>query len=381
LLITIVTNPDVSYFMTVGHTPAFWPLLFLFAILVTGQRWVAAAFTLGLIVVGRSTMVVGVPILFMYVAMNHRAALPRVVVACLAPIVALIGPFAVWDPHALWYSMVAVYPRVIKTIVWPVANDGVVRTIGLTGWLVGHHLERFVELSQLCAIAIVYAIAAAAFRRGGKPLPWIALAVLAFCMTTLWPLYYIYFDVLLLLVSGLVADAIVGERVRPFVISWAASVAAAVTLVGITVRAAAAPYPKIDFEHAQSARWLYQGFGMSRAREEPWLPWIWGLDGTIALPRSASTGSDILISVEPVVPTNAPYQTISALLNGRPLGTVHAGQGWTTLRFSAPSGSWLFGANELKLVCATTTPPLSIGMSEDPRHLCLALRRIEVVPE
>ena len=71
---------------------------------------------------------------------------------------------------------------------------------------------------------------------------------------------------------------------------------------------------------------------------------------------------------------------MTAILNGRPLGTIEAPRGWQRLRFTAPSFAWLIGANELKLVCAFSNSPILIGMSDDPRHLSLAVRRIDVEP-
>ena len=96
LTVTIVANPDLTYFMTVGHTPSYWPLLPLFAVVAAAERWKVAAFVLGVIVVGRSTMVAGVPIFLMSVWVNDRPAALSSLLLCAAPIVALMGPFAIW---------------------------------------------------------------------------------------------------------------------------------------------------------------------------------------------------------------------------------------------------------------------------------------------
>ncbi len=381
LTVTILANPDLTYFMTVGHTPSYWPLLPLFAVLATAERWKAAALVLGLIVVGRSTMAAAVPIFLMGVWVNDRPAALRALLLFAAPIVVLMGPFAIWDPHALWYGMVAVYPHVIKQAVWSVPDGAIAHTIGVTGWLVSHHLERFVEATQVVLVVAVWIAGWFAIRRGARPLPWMGLATLAFCMTTLWPLYYIYFDVLLLFVSGAVAESIVSTGVRAPAKWWLAGLAAAACLVAAAVLIAAPPNPRIDFAAADASRWLYQGFATSRADGEPALPWIWGQDGTVALPRRSTASSAIIVEANPVVPAEGAMQKVTAFLNGRPLGSVDAARGWQRLRFNAPSFAWLIGANELKLVCAVSNSPILIGMSDDPRHLSLAIRRIEVVPE
>jgi hypothetical protein len=381
LTVAILANPDLTYFMTVGHTPSYWPLLPLFAVLVTAERWKTAAFVLGLIVVGRSTMVAGVPIFLMSVWVNNRPAALGALLLCAAPIVMLMGPFAIWDPHALWYGMVAVYPHVIKQAVWSVPDGAIAHTIGVTGWLVSHHLERLVEATQACLVLAVWIAGWFAVRRGARPLPWMALATLAFCMTTLWPLYYIYFDVLLLFVSGAIAESIVSADTRAPMKWWAASLIATGCVVATALLIAAPANPHIDFASADSLRWLYQGFGMSRAEGEPALPWIWGNDGTVALPRRSTRSSMIVVDANPVVPREGPPQRVTAILNGRPLGTIDAPRGWQRLRFTAPSFAWVIGANELKLVCAFSNSPILIGMSDDPRHLSLAVRRIDVEPD
>jgi len=378
---TILANPDLTYFMTVGHTPSYWPLLPLFAVLATAERWKAAALVLGLIVVGRSTMVAGVPIFLMTVWVHDRPAALSAILLCAAPIVLLMGPFAIWDPHALWYGMVAVYPHVIKQAVWSVPDGAIAHTIGVTGWLVSHHLERIVEATQVFMVLAVWIAGWFAVRRGARPLPWMALATLAFCMTTLWPLYYIYFDVLLLFVAAAIGESIVAARIRYPMKWWTASLVATGCVAAAALLIAAPANPRIDFAAADSSRWLYQGFAMSRAEGEPALPWIWGNDATVSLARRSTSSSVIAVDANPVVPRDGPPQQVTAFLNGRPLGTVDAGRGWQRLRFTAPSFAWVIGANELKLVCAVSNSPILIGMSDDPRHLSLAVRRIDVEPD
>src|SRR5437867_3998714 len=208
LLMAIVFNPDLAVFTAGAYTPAYWPLLPLFAVGVAGERWEAAALTLGLLVAGRSTMVSLVPVLLMAVWIADRARLMKTAAILLTTVTLLLLPFALWDVQSFWYGMVTSYPRVIKSVVWGAADQGAIRTIGITGWLLSHHLERFVEVTQVCALAMVYAVAWRALRRGARPLPWMGCALLTFSMTTLWPVSYIYFDVLLLFVSTAAAEAL-----------------------------------------------------------------------------------------------------------------------------------------------------------------------------
>jgi hypothetical protein len=252
-------------------------------------------------------------------------------------------------------------------------------TIGLTGWLVSHHYERFVEISQACAVIPVYIAAWFAMRRGARPIPWMVLAVLAFCMTALWPMYYIYFDVLLLLVAAAIADSVPQWSLGRQLQVWTASVAVATILMVVSLGMWTSAHPLLDFQRTDASRWLYKGFLSSRISGET-LPWIWGTEGTVSIGRRSNGAADIVITAQPVIPPDSPYQSVTARLNGRFLATVQASAGWQELRFAVPSGVWLFGANALTLTCSSTTPPVLVGMGDDARHLALGLRQIAVVP-
>ena len=212
VLAALVLMFDVQGFTLIGHTPVYWPLLPLFAALVARSRWVPAACLLGVLVLARTTMVAVVPVFLMAAWIADRRRFPLVLTVLLATIAAVVVPFVVWDYRAIWDNMVLSYPRVMKESVWPVLARSGIETIGLTEWLVERHREALVVPAQLLVMAGVYGASWHAMRRGAAPLPWMALALFAFSMTTLYPVHYLYYDVLLLLVSG----AMVGRaRVRP----------------------------------------------------------------------------------------------------------------------------------------------------------------------
>jgi hypothetical protein len=71
---------------------------------------------------------------------------------------------------------------------------------------------------------------------------------------------------------------------------------------------------------------------------------------------------------------------VTAVLNGRFLATIQALPGWQELRFAVPPDVWLIGANELKLTCGSTTPPILVGLGDDARHLALGVRSIALKP-
>ena len=57
-----------------------------------------------------------------------------------------------------------------------------------------------------------------------------ALALLAFSMTTLWPVIYLYFDVCVLLVCAGLSE-LAPARTRPLAITWTSMVAASLLIV------------------------------------------------------------------------------------------------------------------------------------------------------
>ena len=156
LLAAIVFDPDLLRFVTVGHTPAYWPLLPVLAILTSSasaglpRRPCWACWSRPGV-----TMTTIVPVFLMAVWFRDRSRTrPACILVLTAVVAALLLPFFLWDPAAMWRGMITNYVQGIKQIVWRSNDGGAIRTIGLTGWLLSHGLERFVELSQACALAV-----------------------------------------------------------------------------------------------------------------------------------------------------------------------------------------------------------------------------------
>jgi hypothetical protein len=65
LCLLLLVSIDVPEYTLMGHTPVYWPLLPIFAVVVIRRHWLTAAFALGVLVAARSTMVTLFPILLM----------------------------------------------------------------------------------------------------------------------------------------------------------------------------------------------------------------------------------------------------------------------------------------------------------------------------
>ena len=213
MLAAMCLNPDLERFASIGHTPVYWPLLALFAWLVVRERWYAAAIALGLLVVARTTMVAIVPVLLMAVWSRERAKLPGALALVALAVAVPFLPFAIWDARALAYALYGSYQNVIKGFVWT-STTWAQHTIGLTGVLLSNGLPRLVDAFQEIVMLAVYAACWFAMRRGRQPVAWMGLALLAFSMTTLWPVTYVYFDVFVLLAAAVLAGAVELEAGR-----------------------------------------------------------------------------------------------------------------------------------------------------------------------
>jgi hypothetical protein len=232
MLGAIGLSGPLEQFMPAGHTPVYWPLVALFAWLAARERWRAAAVSLGLLVVARTTMIAIVPVLLMAVWQRDRRRFAGTCTLVALAIALPLLPFAIRDPRALGYALYGSYQTVIKTVVWP--DQTVPHTIGMTGVLLTHHLHRFVEAIQVAVMTIMYLACWTFMRRGRAPVALMAMALLTFSMTTLWPVTYIYFDVFLLFAAGVLAEMPwlhARWSTSSLVRAWAAAAAVAVVLV------------------------------------------------------------------------------------------------------------------------------------------------------
>lgn len=381
VLAALLVTFDLAKFTLIGHTPVYWPLLPLFAVMAVRRRWSAAACLLGILVVARTTMVTLIPVFVMAVWKADRRRLPMVLAVLTVTIAAALGPFILWDYRAIWDGMVASYPRVMKAAVWESGGRGAIDTVGVTGWLLEQHREWLVVPVQAVVMIGVYALTWIAIRRGAHPFPWMALALLAFSMTTLWPVYYIYYDVLLLLVSGAMVEALEGSRARMAAKSWLLSLAALVVLTAAAIRTVMSPFPYVAAGEISPGLPLRAGFARSEHDGQRYFSWIVGKEAKIILPRSSATAADIVLTAQSPFDQDDPPQRVTAVLNGRMLEQVAVPAGWQEIRFSSPSSAWWIGFNELQLIFSSTVSPRDVGAGDDPRALALGLSRVDVTPQ
>ena len=210
----------------------------------------------------------------------------------------------------------------MKAFVW-VSTDWVQHTIGTTGLLLSHGWGRAVEIVQVVAMLAVYGAAAAAIRRGRRPLPWMAFALLVFSMTTLWPVIYLYFDVCLLCVCrGAGGHAVGCARARRGRRGPARSPRRSLILaIGDVDRRAG---QRVDRRrHRRGSRLpLFRVLRATSARDDVTFAWINGTRAEILIPRRSRRDATIDLVCQPHLPTPGVVQQLSASLNGTIIGTV-----------------------------------------------------------
>ncbi len=367
LLAAIALNADLHRFIAIGHTPAYWPVLAAFAWVVARQRWLAAAMLCGLLIVGRSTMVSVAPVLLMAVWLRARARFIGALVVLAAAALLPYLPFAIADLSALKYALFDSYQSVMKGFVWT-STTWVQHTIGATGLLLSRGWKGAVELVQVAAMLAVYAAAWRAIRRGRAPLPWMGLALLAFSMTTLWPVIYVYFDVFLLLACAALAEStwIRGSRLLP---AWTATLATGLALLVVTAWRVTPLNPSIDVGTGAARPYLYAGF-VARDDRQPdrTFTWVVGDRAEVLIPRRSTSEATIDIVCEPPVASGAAGPHMSVLLNGSVLDTILLTEGWQQISVRAPGRVWQIGVNELVLFVS----------GDNSRRLSLALDRLIV---
>jgi hypothetical protein len=385
LLTAIVLALDVQRFTLIAHTPVYWPLFLPLAATIGQRRWTPAAVLLGLLVAARQTMVSMIPVFLMAVWLTERRDTFKAVAALTVTVGVLFLPFVIWDARAVWESMVLSYPRVMTSAVWPVLARPGLETIGVTEWLIEHRFESLVTLVQIASLGGAYAAAWVAIRRAWPPLPWMALALFAFSMTTLYPVHYLYYDVLLLLVCGRVAETLgsgspdrASVRIAVTPKTWTLSLAGAAIVVLIALRTVASPLPSIAAGQPSEDRPLRSGFAASESDGSRNFAWIVGHEARVLLPRSSASSADIVLVAQSPFRDDQPPQRMSAILNGTLLTEATLPPGWQEIRIPAPRQAWWIGFNELRLHFSSTVSPHEAGAGTDSRPLALGLSRVDL---
>ncbi len=371
-------HPALIAFHRIGHTQVYWPWLLLLCLFIRREAWIASCVCVGGLVVARTTMVALVPVWLMYLHVRHELTWLRAGALGIAIVVPFL-PFLVADAAGLEYALVGSYLHVMKNFVWQSthwAHD----TVGITGMLLRRGLQQYVEAAQVVVMLTTYAACALALKRGSRPEPWMVLALLMFSMTALWPVIYVYFDVVVLLAAALVAhvfDPAGAARPRPVPMLAGLCGAALLVVTGVAAISPAAAYT-IDVGAPAAAGFTGAGFGRDVAVMEGGRTFVW-VEGEVArvrLPRAGWTPATIHVVAKAGTIGGAAGQRVAVRLNGYSLGARSLSADWESLTFNAPLGAWFYGFNLLELRFAGTTAAALVGDGIPERRLAAAIDTI-----
>jgi len=326
-----------------------------------------------------------VPVLLMAVWWRERTRFAGAAVLLALAVALPFLPFAIKDPRALSYALYGSYQNVIKGFVWT-STTWTQHTIGLTGVLLSNGLQRFVDAFQAIVMLGVYAASWLALRRGRPPIAWLGLALLAFSMTTLWPVTYVYFDVFLLIAAAVIAEAATGPGERltsrggPSIGGWWSATAGATALLVVgTAASMLTSNPTLDAGTASGRPFLRSGFTGDEREGDRTFAWVEGRHASLLLPRRTSRAAAIEVICQPALASASSVQQMSATLNGALIGTVTLPRGWNQIALAAPASAWRIGINELELFLSSSVAP-DAGNGDDRRQLSVAIDAVTVRP-
>ena len=374
VLCAMVFSPDLRGFISIAHTPVYWPLIIVYAWLVARERWLMAALVGGLLIVARTTMVAVAPVLLLAVWHRERRLIGKTTALLAASVVLPFIPFAAADFRALEYAMYGSYQHLMKGFVWT-STTWAQNTVGVTGLLLRAGWTSLVEPTQVVSMLAVYIAAYIRLRRGDRPAPWMAIALLVFSMTTFWPVHYIYLDVFLLIVCGIIAEYTFSRRWHRL----AVSVPLCATVLAIAIAVDISTHPIVDVRKSSNRVFLYTGFADDE-RADHSFAWVDGNRAEVLLPRRSRADARIDIFCQPNLPDASTVQNMSVSLNQTVLGTVALRGGWQMVTLDAPARTWLYGVNRLALSFSTSgseSPPES-DARDDSRIRSAALARVAV---
>ncbi len=369
--------PAQEDFIYIAHTPVYWPLIVLWAVQVRRGAGTGSSVSLGLLIAARTTMIALVPLYLLHLAgKNVRVAVKQAGVVA-ATGIAVFLPFLLLDARQLFEGLLFHYFEAVRKAVWP-HPETMDRTFGLAGPLVHFGWESAIFWAQLGMWAVLIFLCRNRVKTAPALIAWSSLSLLVFSLGAIWPVYYIFLDVVVLMIAGIATTIL-----YPWPFGVRRSVLLGAVFLLVPLLAAVAPLsghgPEITPGRPSSRAFLLNGFteapnpGTDAAR-----PFLWTLEpvAQVNLLRGSWSGAAIRIECRSQSQTRGPGMTVR--LNGYRLGCAEIGPGWHTVVFSAPRRTWIAGANTLEIRVADSAGPAPGSAVDIPRPATVQLARIRV---
>jgi hypothetical protein len=224
-----------------------------------------------------------------------------------------------------------------------------------------------------------YVAAWTAIARGHAVVPWMALALFVFSMTTLYPVHYLYYDVVLLIACAAIAAVRAPLGTIRMATSYSGTVVALTILVIACLAATTSRLPDIAVGGPSTDRVLRGGFSGIEHDGARGFAWIVGHEARLAIARGSSGDADLVLAAESALGPQSPLQHVTGILNGIVVADTDLPAGPSQLRIPVPHGAWWTGFNDLHLVFSSAVSPHDAGTGDDRRPLAMAVSRVSVV--
>lgn len=382
LAYVICNDKGLLSFIKIGHTPVYWPLLFFLCYCFSTNRFRTTSFILALLLAARTTMIVIMPIFFMFLLKYQRRYFFQCVLITGITLFLLFIPFILLDHNMLIENMVLKYPRVVAEAIWT-RPEWIYRTFGITGFLVKNHLEYYLTLIEIVSLLVIYCLTLWYMRTPKHALLWMAGALTVFSMTSIWPVIYLYFDVMFLFLCATIVqyDDILFLIPRPGRLLPVLACLLFLVL-GIVFVAKTENYYLLDVGSSSARKNLVSGFSANEQFGDTSRTFCWamGKRAEISLPRRFPSSAFIKMNVLPFQPLADSQQTVSFFLNKYFLGKEKLEPGWREIVIPAPYGTWLLGNNLFAMEFSYAYSPKSFNINSDERKLAVAFDSIEIEP-
>ena len=189
---TIAFNAKLFAFTEIGHTQIYWPIIVLFCYFLSKDYIKTASFCLGLLVLSRTSMIFLTPVLTIYLWKFHREKLLQCLLTFSATVLIALVPFIIADAKTFYFNMYTKYFIVVKESVWT-NKDWISTTFGTTSFLVKNQYTTFIGPLQYLFSIGLWIISYFSMREKKHVLIWMSASLMVFSMTTIWPVFYIFF--------------------------------------------------------------------------------------------------------------------------------------------------------------------------------------------
>jgi hypothetical protein len=383
LTATIAFNANLFAFAEIGHTQIYWPIIVLFCYVLSKNCIKTASVCLGLLVLSRTSMIFITPILTIYLWKFHREKLLQCLLTFSVMVLIALGPFIIADAKTFYFNMYTKYFIVVKKYVWT-NMDWISTTFGTTSFLVKNQYTTFIGPLQYLFSIGVWITSYFSMREEKHVLIWMSASLMVFSMTTIWPVSYIFFDVMIFFVFSVLFQF---EWARPPLSRKAFAAFALGTFVFfVSISALFICKSKnitlIDIGDKSARNHLYRGFYNDELDRDSNTGYCWADNDrtSVIFTRRSGAAAKVRMICMPFSPDDRKKQTISVILNGRELGDKTLASGWHEISFDIAPGLLKTGINMMAMKFSYSLSPSEMGLSVDERKLSAAFDKIIIEP-